>query len=236
MQPKVQGGTLVHSTKQALSARILGGEFALGARLPSEARLCEEYGVSRTVIREAIASLRADGLVEPRRGAGVFVVKDTLDSGLPFTDVDYDRVSSVIEVLELRTAIEIESARIAATRRSAAQIERILEAADDVPRRARDGQATAEADFAFHLAIAEATGNPRFVEVLTMLGAAAIPRKALRPATEHRSLDSYLTLIDEEHRQIVDAILDQDPDAAGVAMRRHLEGAQKRYRKLLRRA
>ncbi|MFZ7089862.1 FadR/GntR family transcriptional regulator [Primorskyibacter sp. 2E233] len=234
MDVKAQSGSLVGSTTEALSARILGGEFPLGARLPSEARLCEEYGVSRTVVREAVASLRADGLVEPRRGAGVFVVKDKLDSGLPFRNVDYDRISSVIEVLELRTAIEVESARIAATRRSAAQIEIIVDAVAAVRNRMEEGQGTSEADFAFHLAIAEATGNPRFAEVLTMLGSAAIPRHALRKGEGSQMTESYMALIDSEHRRIVDAILDQDVQAAGDAMRQHLEGAQKRYRKLLR--
>ncbi|MFW2545125.1 FadR/GntR family transcriptional regulator [Primorskyibacter sp. 2E107] len=233
MEIRAQGGTLVHSTKEALSARILGGEFALGSRLPSEARLCEEYGVSRTVVREAVASLRADGLVEPRRGAGVFVVRDSIDNGLAFTDVDFDRVSSVIEVLELRTAIEVESARIAAVRRSAVQIESIFEAASEVSRRVQAHETTSEADFAFHIAIAEATNNPRFAEVLRMLGAAAIPRKALQKGSGVRAPDSYLAFIDEEHRRIVDAILEQDAEAAASAMRLHLEGAQKRYRKLL---
>ncbi|WP_425098325.1 FadR/GntR family transcriptional regulator [Tropicibacter sp. S64] len=234
MDIRAQGGTLVHSTKEALSARILGGEFPLGARLPSEARLCEEYGVSRTVVREAVASLRADGLVEPRRGAGVFVVRDSLDSGLPFTDVDFDRISSVIEVLELRTGIEVESARLAAMRRSAVQIERIMDAAVDVTKRVQAGETTSEADFAFHLAIADATNNPRFAEVLRMFGAAAIPRKALQQGSSVRAPDSYLNFIDEEHRRIVDSILDQDAEAAASAMRQHLEGSQRRYRRLLR--
>ncbi|WP_136443641.1 FadR/GntR family transcriptional regulator [Pacificoceanicola onchidii] len=227
---KAQGGdTLTEATTKALSARILGGEFAIGARLPSEAQLCTAYGVSRTVVREAVAALRADGLVEPRRGAGVFVVRDSLSVTVPFGEIDFDRLSSVIEVLELRTAIEVESARMAAIRRSGAQIEAIVEAA-----RAVTAEGPADADFAFHVAIAEATNNPCFVEALKMFGPTAIPRKALEDKALSGTPQDYIAFIDEEHQRIVEALLDQDAEAAARAMRGHLEGAQKRYRRLLR--
>lgn len=78
-------GTLVQSTKETLTSRITGGNYPLGGRMLSEAALCSEFGVSRTVVREAIASLRADRLVEPRQGAGVFVVNDNPTSILAFT-------------------------------------------------------------------------------------------------------------------------------------------------------
>ncbi|WP_205626840.1 FadR/GntR family transcriptional regulator [Pseudoponticoccus marisrubri] len=236
MEPtKVKSGTLVNTTSAALRKRITDGEFPVGARLPSEVRLCEEYGVSRTVVREAIAALRSDGLVEPRQGSGVFVTAPEPDAaGLPFTDVDYDKISSVIEMLELRAAVETECAALAAVRRSPAQAERISECARDITTRARDGQSTAEADLDMHLAIADATNNPRFRQFLTMLGAGAIPRAALRAPSRARVSDSYIQLIDEEHRRIVEAIIDRQPEEARAAMRTHLEGAQNRYRALLR--
>ncbi|TNF17500.1 MAG: FadR family transcriptional regulator [Rhodobacteraceae bacterium] len=227
-----RGETRVERTRAALQARIASGEFPVGARLPSEAKLCEEYGLSRTVIREAIAALRFEGLVEPRQGAGVFVIEAVGKSDLPFADVDAGQVSSVVEMLELRCAVEVECAALAAQRHSPAQAERIAEAAVEVARLAREAAPTAEADLALHQAIAAATNNPRFGQFLELLGQQAIPRAVLKGASEEAA--GYLRLIEAEHRQIVDAILDRDAGAARDAMRRHLEGSQKRYRAILR--
>ncbi len=233
---RAKGGTLVHTTSEALRDRIASGAIAPGQRLPSEARLCEEFGVSRTVVREAVAVLRADGLVEARQGAGVFVLAAQPDTGSPFGDVDYQSVASVVEMLELRVAVEVEAAALAARRHSPVEIERILEAAALVKARAAAEAPTTEADFGFHIAIAKATHNPRFVEFLTMLGAGAIPRHALRPLAVGPASGGYLDRISDEHTAIAEAILEGNGMAAGQAMRRHLEGAQKRYRGLLRTA
>lgn len=227
-----KGETRVERTRAALLARIAAGEFPVGARLPSEARLCEEYGISRTVIREAIAALRIEGLVEPRQGAGVFVIDASGNRAAPFADVDAGQVSAVVEMLELRCAVEVECAALAALRHSPAQGERIAAAAAAVTRLADAGAPTAEADLTLHQTIAEATNNPRFGQFLDLLGQQAIPRAALKGATGEAA--EYLRLIEAEHRQIVDAILDRDAGAAQSAMRRHLEGSQKRYRAILR--
>lgn len=217
-----RGETLAARTKAALHARIADGEFPVGARLPSEAKLCDEYGISRTVIREAIAALRFEGMVEPRQGAGVFVI-DAGGRGAPFSDVDVGQLSSVVEMLELRTAVEVECAGLAAARHAPVQGEAMTDAL-------REGASTAAADLALHRAIAEATNNPRFVQFLELLGEQAIPRSALNGTED----EAYLQRIAEEHREIVEAILDRDAEAARSAMRTHLESSQKRYRALLR--
>ena len=100
----------------------MGGQFPPGSRLPSEAQLTEAHGVSRTVVREAIAALRADRLVEARQGAGVFVLEAEVPAPTPLflRNIDHERVSSMIELLELRTAVEVEAAGLAALRRSPA--------------------------------------------------------------------------------------------------------------------
>ena len=161
-----------------LRSQIVKGRYKTGDRLPSEAQLTQEFGVSRTVVREAIAALRSDGLVEPRQGAGVFVLEPPAAERRPFDNVDLARVSSLIEMLELRTAVEGDAAGLAAVRRSPAQEEKIIEAFDAFRSSAAKGSPTAEADFAFHLAIANAANNPRFSEFLEVLGATLIPRRA----------------------------------------------------------
>lgn len=115
---------------EELRGQIAKGRYKTGERLPSEAQLTQEFGVSRTVVREAIASLRSDGLVEPRQGAGVFVLEPAPVERRPFHNVDLARVSSLIEMLELRTAVEGDAAGLAALRRSPAQEEKIIEAFD----------------------------------------------------------------------------------------------------------
>lgn len=144
-----------------------------------EAQMTKEFGVSRTVIREAVASLRANGLVAPRQGAGVFVHAPPAPVELPFQNTDFVRISSMIELLELRTAVEAEAAALAAQRRSPAQEEKLIGCLRKVDRAAAAGEPTMEADFALHLAIAEATNNPRFGDFLSMIGSSLIPRKAL---------------------------------------------------------
>lgn len=224
-------GTLVTQVGDAIRRQILGGDYAPGDRLPSEAQLTEAHGVSRTVVREAIAALRADGLVEPRQGAGVFVLEAAPAPIFSPQSVDRARLSSMIEILELRTGVEVEAAGLAALRRSPAQEETIMERHDAVRAAMEAGRPTAEADFALHLAIADATSNPRFREFLEALGQGVIPRAALKAGDE---AGSYIARIDEEHGRIVTAISNGDEEAARAAMRRHLRGSQTRYRALLR--
>ena len=236
--PTVQTRTLAATIASDLRAMIQSGEVPVGERLPSTASLTERFGVSRTVVREAIASLQASGMVQPRQGAGVYVLARAPELTLPFTAADPQRVSTVIELLELRAALEIEAAALASQRRSPAQEEAIHEACRDIESLMDTGQMTAQADLTLHLAIADATNNPRFREFLEYMGEAAIPRQALlKDGTAGRNRDmprDYLLQLQNEHRAIADAISRGDEAAAREAMRTHLKGSQERYRRLLR--
>jgi len=225
--------TLVEKVSEALRQAILCGQFPPGSKLPSEAQLTAAHGVSRTVVREAVAALRADRLVEARQGAGVFVLELQPTPPVALQSIDPERVSSIIELLELRTGVEVEAAGLAALRRSPAQEEVILDRHVAVRAALEAGRATSEADFALHLAIAEATNNPRFPEFLSLLGPSAIPRAALRSDTPEKE-SAYIKLIDGEHGRIVAAISNGDEAGAREAMRAHLRGSQARYRALLR--
>lgn len=226
-------GTMVVDLVQALRHQIEQGQYPVGTRLPSETLICQEFGVSRTVVREAVAALRADGMVQPRQGAGVYVLKDKAGPPSPFAGIDRSRISSVIELLELRTAVEVEAAGLAALRRTALQLDRIDAALDKVARLVEAEALTAEADFDFHQAIAAASNNSRFVEFLSLLGVEVIPRRALKTEDRERLPKSYWRKIVEEHRAIVSAIRAGDRTAAQSAMRAHLEGSQSRYRDIL---
>lgn len=225
---------LVTRVSGELRSFVGSGEYSTGDRIPSESRLAEMYGVSRTVIREAIAVLRSEGIVEARQGAGIFVTNDGPDNMLLSVRASSDSISSALEVLELRAAVEIEAAGLAAIRRSPAQEEAIFDRYVELNNAIRHDQPTPLKDIEFHLAIAEATNNPRFPSFLKMLNENMIPRAALQDsdAKETTSKD-YLKHIQKEHLQVAKAISEGDPDRARQAMRIHLVGSQERYRKLL---
>nr|WP_245296755.1 FadR/GntR family transcriptional regulator [Rhizobium bangladeshense] len=223
-------GTLVSQLVDKLRTAILAGDFTPGERLPSEVQMTADYNVSRTVVREAIAVLRSDGFVEPRQGAGVFILDPPQPKALPFQNVDGERLSSVIELLELRMAVEIEGAALAALRRSPQQEEVILARHHDLRQLIDTGEPTAEADFALHLAIAQATNNPRFSEFLTMIGKNGIPRASLQAPQDAAGQQEYMLEIHREHARIVEAILNGDEAGARSAMKLHLKGSLSRYR------
>ncbi len=227
---------LVGTVSAQLRELIAGGELRPGDKLPSEAGLTKRFGVSRTVIREAIASLRADGLVEARHGVGVFVLSSQAGSGLSLQPFERKRISSVIEMLELRAAVETEAAGLAALRRSPAQEEVIFERYGDLDQLIAAGKPTTAADFAFHLAIADASNNPRFREFLAVMGRDVIPRTVFEAASGERAAAAYLVQIQDEHRRIAEAISAHDEEGAREAMRLHLKGSLQRYRSMIRRA
>jgi DNA-binding FadR family transcriptional regulator len=194
--------------------------------------MASAMGVSRTVVREAVAALKADGLVITRQGAGAFVAADTQR---PFRIDPAGLVSldDVIGIMELRMAIEVEAAALAASRASEAQLRELdgLLAAIDAAIEKGDG--AVNEDFALHRAIAAAAGNKHFAEFLSFLGHHIIPRQTVRMA-QHGLNDqrTYLTAIQDEHRRIVEAIQRYDVSAARKAMRSHLNRSLQRYRRL----
>ncbi len=231
MRDLAQGNLTDRVTKE-LRRRIETGAIRPGQKLPTERALVDEFGVSRTVVREAIAGLRADRLVAARQGAGVFVLDRPADTPvLPPTPSRSDRISSIIEALELRSAVEIEAAVLAATRSSPAQQMRVQEAFTEFARAVQRGEGAEDADFAFHLSIADATNNALFREFLESLGKRTIPRNQIRDVGVVPL--EYLQRILEEHENITEAICAFDAEGAGAAMRLHLRGSQERYRRLM---
>ncbi|MBX2804900.1 MAG: FadR family transcriptional regulator [Hyphomicrobiales bacterium] len=223
---------LVHKVKDELRQAILSGDLKLGHKLPSEARLTEQYSVSRTVVREAIAALRADGLVESRHGVGVFVLEPKPDiAGLTLLTRINRKISDIVEELELRAPVEVEAAGLAATRCSPAQEADIQAQLMLFLKTIEAGNLTTEADFEFHLAIARASNNARFTEFLAHLGRRTIPRSRLDDAAEGKEArDDRDLRLHQEHRAVAEAIFDRDPDRAREAMRAHLVGSLQRYR------
>ncbi len=217
---------------QRIRKEVASGRLAPGTRLPTEQKLMAAMGVSRTVVREAVAALRADGLVTTRQGSGAYVADV---SRQPFR-IDPEGLSSiedVLAVMELRQAIEVEAAALAAERVTAKVLEPIARTLRAIEAAIAKGEGAVNEDFDFHLAIAAGSGNPRFAELLEFLGRHVIPRQSVRLAvTTAEEHSRYLVHIQREHGRIYDAIRKGDPGDARRAMRNHLGRSLKRYRRL----
>src|SRR5262245_58389630 len=138
-RPLSPSRSLAHELVARLTADITSGNIRPGARLPTEQELIAATGVSRTVVREAVAALRAEGLVVTRQGVGAFVPEN---ARRPFR-VDFNLSSSmreVLEVMELRSAIEIEAAGLAAERASPAQVRTIVDCLNSIERAIKRGE------------------------------------------------------------------------------------------------
>ncbi len=230
--PTADARPLVARITASLREGIELGELGTGERLLSEIELARQHSVSRAVVREAIAILRSNGLVEVRRGVGAFVA-ERVQEPVPFADLSLERISSVIELIELRLGFETEAASLAAARRSATQLEAILEAHRRVAESIEEEQSTRYTDFNLHLRIAEATQNSRFPELMMLVKAGMVAAGPKATSEDSASLLPKNPHLQEEHGRIVNAIVRGSADDARSAMRAHLEGSLERYKNLL---
>jgi DNA-binding FadR family transcriptional regulator len=221
---------LAQGVVEEISNSIQQGLLKPGDKLPTESAIMGLHGVSRTVVREAISHLQAAGLVQTRHGIGTFVL-ERAQGGLGIGTDSIVTVLDVLAILELRISMETEAAWLAAARRSEEQVVEMGKALAAMQHSTAQGGASVEADVRFHQLIAQATGNRYFVEILSQLGNAIIPRA--RVNTPGLSLDKpadYFERVNREHEDIYNAIARKDPEAARAAMRTHLSNSRERLR------
>lgn len=227
MFQKIPAQALSDSVARQLLDNIDAGAFPRGSKLPTEAVLAQQFGVSRTVVREAIARLKHEGVVEPRQGSGVFV---TEQAGIKPLRIDYTEVSSpdaVLQIVELRRAIEAEVAAQAAKRRSAEDLQAIEAALVQIGVDVAAGGDGVAADVAFHRALAQATRNPYFIKTLEFLSQYLEAATAVTRGNEARYED-FSRQVREEHEAIVAAIRAGDEMAARNAAQTHMFNAARR--------
>lgn len=205
---------LVEQAADRLRAQITGGQWPVGTRLPGETTLARELGVGRSTVREALRALAGAGLVRPRQGAGVFVIATAPETDWP-TRV---RRAAVTEVYEVRMAVEVHAARLAADRRTAQDVT-ALEAAL-AGRRAAAGaadEAFVEADIALHEAVVAAAHNPLlaslFADFAPSLRTGLTELLALLPLR-----DEDPNTHDRSHAALVRAITEGDGERAVAAL------------------
>jgi DNA-binding FadR family transcriptional regulator len=233
IRPLAPDAKLSRRLFEQLAEEIKSGRLAPGERLPTEQALTRAAKVSRTVVREAVAALRAEGLVITRQGVGAFVSAEPQRAPFRIEPERLQSLDDVLNVMELRLGVEIESAGLAAERAARADVKAIAAALAAIESAVKEDRAAVVEDLGFHRAIAQATGNPEFVRFLQFIGRHLIPRRTVSGLPERMGGQrAYLALIQEEHRRIYDAIAARDPKAAREAMRRHLTRSLDRYRKL----
>jgi GntR family transcriptional regulator, transcriptional repressor for pyruvate dehydrogenase complex len=219
--------TLAHRVVAGLKDRILAGELAPGARLPSENELIETYGVSRTVVREAVTRLRAEGLVETFQGRGSFVLAVPEPSSFTVEASAIRSHHDVLAMVDFRLGIESETAALAARRRTDVDAAAITEAMAAFTDAGREG--AVEADFAFHLAVARATHNRFYVDLLESLGPMMVMLPRTRLGDEFSMTDAaHVERVQREHDNVAAAVLAGDAETARAAMRVHLGNTRRR--------
>lgn len=209
-----------------IEREILSGSLPSGGRLPSEEKLCAQYAVSRTVVREALQQLRGRGIVRSLKGSGTFIADPSLES-LGSAVATYSILAEEADFLDLidfRILIETECARLAAAnagQRILGELRQILSRMD---RASGDREAFSTADIAFHLAIAEASGNGVYATVL-----GALERRCIDFAQVNRTEDDWFPHVVAQHAEILDQIEAGAPEQAGNAMRRHLLSSRRHF-------
>lgn len=224
--------SLTEQVGRDLLARIEGGTLQPGDRLPTERELMAQYGVSRTVIREAMSSLRAAGRLETQQGRGAFILGGPPpERGFQLNDVARATLDEVLALLEIRLALETEAAGLAAERHRPEQASELKALAESFAHAGDDPAAAAAQDRAFHLGIATLSGNGHFAPLLCGLSPHLLPRERIDLLQgDPHGQRAYHRRLEREHMRIVDAITRKDVEGSRAAMRAHLLSSRERLR------
>lgn len=210
-----------------LQRRIASGDLPPGGRLPTEKALGDAFGVSRAVVREAIARLKADGLIETRQGSGAWVMDTPKAINLRFWQGAGPELGELREIFELRVMVEGAVAALAAQRRRVTDLRAMARHLDAMEAAIANGTDGAEADDDFHIAMARATRNSYVGRLVEFLGRHFSDSRKLAWHGTRRLL-AHPEEAQREHRALFDAISQSDADAARHCAREHLRGTAAR--------
>ena len=212
---------------QVIERDIADGTLARGQRLPTEAALSLQFGVSRNVLREAMARLKRDGLIETRQGLGGFVCETPPSLTWRIGTENLSDQDDLRYIFELRAEVETGAAALAAERRTEAQLFRIQDSLVRMGEAASSGADGVDADAAFHRSIAEAANNPYYRDFMIFL-AVRVTQSIAAARQNSAQVDEWTPTAQREHESICEAIADRDAEAARRNVRSHLLSAAKR--------
>jgi GntR family transcriptional repressor for pyruvate dehydrogenase complex len=211
---------------EEITREINDSKLQPGDRLPTEHLLAKNFGVSRSVIREAIAQLRNEGYVETKQGVGAFVTDSRQRLSVKIDRSTLHDPDNFRDLMQLRMSLEIDAAGLAALHHKPHHLERMQKAIDGM-RNAKEWKIDGvESDLDFHRALAEATGNEYFGVFLGYI--AERISSAINTAFERALYGEIHEITVNEHVVLRDAIASHDPAAARSAMRMHILGAASR--------
>ena len=219
---RIQRSKISEEIAEQLKARIAAGALNPGDKLPSVKELTEQFQVGRSTVREALSALQATGIIETRQGEGSYVKArpgDGLKQALGIASLGR---KETLELLEARKALEASNASIAAQKRTLTDLARMDEIVQRMEPQLGDDEAGEQADVAFHLALAEATHNSIMVRLLQTISSQmelAIRETRRLQIYANRRVSERLWL---EHRAIVQAVREGDPELARRKMLEHL--------------
>ncbi|WP_109477253.1 FadR/GntR family transcriptional regulator [Paraburkholderia sp. C35] len=222
---------LAEHITRSLSEEIQSGRLRPGDRLPTEQFLSQNFGVSRNVVREAIASLRTQGLIETRQGIGAFVAS-THEAVEPLPNMNTTLLEgddTIRNMFEVRAVLESQAAALAATRMTARRLQPIEEAIERMRFKDKPSAVTVNADLEFHRAIASAAGND-YLEAMIRL--VLEPLRTLIAANFARQGPLFGNIPNAargEHETLLQALKDKDPVAARAVMGQHIVAAASRF-------
>jgi GntR family transcriptional regulator, transcriptional repressor for pyruvate dehydrogenase complex len=212
---------------ERLRGHIDSGEWPPGHRLPTEQKLTEQFGVSRTVVREAVSRLKSMGLLTSRQGAGMFVSPRHQARALAFDPTVLNSLEAVLHMVEVRRTLEGEVAGLAAERIDKAGAKAIQQALVELDAAVARGEDGVEQDLLFHRTIAKATRNPHFERLLDFLE--QYQREAIKVTRANESMKAeFMRQVKAEHAAIAQAIAKGQPDKARKAATRHMLNAARR--------
>ncbi|MCX5543507.1 FadR/GntR family transcriptional regulator [Paraburkholderia sp. CNPSo 3076] len=206
--------------------RIIEGEYKEGERLPTEHMLAERFATSRPTVREALAQLRADGIIATRHGSGTTVMRRPDPDVRRFAPLE--TLSDIRRCYEYRVVVEAGAASLAAQKAEDEDIAAIQREWDNLQTIVETSGIGAKDDFAFHMAVARASKNQFFITALSGIQEQMVFSMNLsRNLSLVKSIERQ-RLVQQEHLEVLEAIQARDAERASTAMRAHLERAVSR--------
>ncbi len=213
---------------RSISEAIASGQLKPGDRLPTEHDLSAQFGVARTVVREAVSLLKYDGVITPKRGVGAFVTEPNARSAFRISTACFEKRRQLVQLLELRTGVQAEASALAAAARSPKDLARIglhlAEMADATDEGPDYAEQRFDAETAFYRAITEASGNDYYVEFVGMIER-NVTENLRSVAVKNAMAAEWGRDVLEEHRAVYQALERGDAERARTATRTHFERA-----------
>ncbi|WP_079526361.1 FadR/GntR family transcriptional regulator [Halobacillus hunanensis] len=218
-----------HMIVEQIKECIKRGEVVPGGKLPSERTLAAKLSVSRTSVKEAFSVLESSGIVEIKQGSGVYLLENTIEDIMnKLRALIRGQSANMVELMELRQAVEVDIAFYAAHRRNQQDIVGLEQSYLQLEQAVVANSLAAEEDLAFHMYIARIARNQLLAQVMTMVSDQVLIGLEDSRA---RSLDipGQSEQILQEHKAIYQSIQEGEPNSASAAMREHLENVKQRY-------